>query len=232
MIRPPVPPAPRGSPSLCPSYRDSKHVIDRGRGQRGISMEESRQRSERGLVQICGVVRDPCGRVEWSRRDHFSCRFRRSSSSTLNGTSACAASNSAPPAAENPDKLSGAFTPNATVIARPKVVRRAPLNKATRRVLQPRTRRRPKSVSAAVAIIANAGIMAAGKTPIELGRIVHEPGIVAPRHIGLSINAPEAKPVCDDRQERDPQSEAEKYRAERRQSVHRGPPFHGALPNG
>src|SRR5262249_4133601 len=159
----------------------------------------------------------------------FSCRFRRSSSSTLNGTSACAASNSAPPAAENPDKLSGAFTPNATVIARPKVVRRAPLNKATRRV---RTRRRPKSVSAAVAIIANAGIMAAGKTPIELGRIVHEPGIVAPRHIGLSINAPEAKPVCDDRQERDPQSEAEKYRAERRQSVHRGPPFHGALPNG
>src|SRR5262249_53896673 len=32
---------------------------------------------------------------------------------------------------------------------------------------------------------------------IELGRIVHESGIVAPRHIGLSINAPEAKPVCD-----------------------------------
>src|SRR5215472_10944114 len=163
------------------------------------------------------------GNVEWSRRDHFFCRFRRSSSSTLNGTSACSASNSAPPAAENTDKLSGAFTPNATVIARPKVVRRTPLNKATRRVRQPRTRRRPKSVSAAVAIIANAGIIAAGKTPIELGRIVHEPGIVAPRHIGLSINAPEAKPVCDDRQERDPQSEAEKYRAERRQSVHRGP---------
>ena len=83
-------------------------------------------------------------------------------------TSACSASNSAPPAAENTDTLSGVFTPNATVIARPKVVKRAPLNKATRRVLQPRTRRRPKSVSAAVAIIANAGIMAAGKNQLSL----------------------------------------------------------------
>jgi hypothetical protein len=43
--------------------------------------------------------------------------------------------------------------------------------------------------------------------PIELSCIVHESGIIAPRHIGLSINAPEAKPVCDGRQERDPQSE-------------------------
>jgi len=65
---------------------------------------------------------------------------------------------------QNTDKLSGVFIPNATVIARPKVVRRAPLNKAPRRVLQPRTKRRPKGVSAAVAIIANAGVMAAGKT--------------------------------------------------------------------
>src|SRR5438046_9331987 len=39
--------------------------------------------------------------------------------------------------------------------------------------------------------------------PIERGRIVYESSIVAPPHIGLSINAPEAKPVCDGGQERE-----------------------------
>src|SRR5499426_4626708 len=44
--------------------------------------------------------------------------------------------------------------------------------------------------------------------PIERGRIVYESSIVAPRHIGLSINAPEAKSVCDGGQERGPEREA------------------------
>src|SRR5262249_10651727 len=54
--------------------------------------------------------------------------------------------------------------------------------------------------------------------PIKRGRIVYESSIVAPPHIGLSINAPEAKPVCDGGQERDPEREAYKYRAERCQA--------------
>src|SRR5262249_33891264 len=47
-----------------------------------------------------------------------------------------------------------------------------------------------------------------GQKPIERGRIVYESSIVAPRHIGLSINAPEAKSVCDSGQERGPEREA------------------------
>src|SRR5437762_8678073 len=103
-----------------------------------------------------------------SRRDHIPCRFRRSNSSTLNGKSPHTPRSSAPPAAEKTEKLRGAFTPNATVIVRAKVVRRAPLSKATMRVFQPTTRRRPNSVSAAVAIIANAGIVAAGKNQLSV----------------------------------------------------------------
>src|SRR5262249_48565823 len=41
----------------------------------------------------------------------FSCRFRRRTSSTLNGESAPAPRSSAPPAAEKTEKLRGAFTP-------------------------------------------------------------------------------------------------------------------------
>src|SRR5262249_30692062 len=103
-----------------------------------------------------------------SRRDHISCRFFRSTSSTLIGNSARSPRSSAPPAAENTEKLRGAFTPNATVIVRAKVVRRAPLSNATMRVCQPRTRRRPKRVSAAVEISANTGIVAAGKNQLSL----------------------------------------------------------------
>src|SRR5215472_3875723 len=43
--------------------------------------------------------------------------------------------------------------------------------------------------------------------PIQLSRVGHEPSIIAPRHIGLSINAPEAKSVCDSRQKGDPECE-------------------------
>src|SRR5262249_41391486 len=93
---------------------------------------------------------------------------RRSTASTLNGKSAHTPRSSAPPAAEKTEKLRGAFTPSAAVIVRAKVVRSAPLSKATTRVFQPRARRRPKSVSAVVAIIANAGIIAAGKNQMRV----------------------------------------------------------------
>src|SRR5262245_17693160 len=97
----------------------------------------------------------------------FPWRFRRSTASTLNGKSAHTPRSSAPPAAEKTEKLRGAFTPSATVIVRAKVIKSAPLSNATMRVFQPRTRRRPKSVSAAVAIIANAGIVAVGKNQLS-----------------------------------------------------------------
>src|SRR6266436_1736719 len=59
-------------------------------------------------------------------------------------------------------------TPKAIVIVSANVVRRTPLSKAVMRVFQPRTSRRPKRVSAAVAIIANAGIIATGKNQLSL----------------------------------------------------------------
>jgi len=73
----------------------------------------------------------------------------------------------APPEAENTDKLRGAFTPKAIVMVSAKVIRSTPLSKAVMRVFQPRTRRRPKRVSAAVAMVANTGIVAAGKNPLS-----------------------------------------------------------------
>lgn len=96
------------------------------------------------------------------------CLFRRTNSSRLNGKFAVVPRSSAPPAAEKTDRSRGAFTPKATVIVSAKVVRRTPLNKAVMRVFQPRTSRSPKRVSAAVAIIANAGIVAAGKNHFSL----------------------------------------------------------------
>src|SRR6266404_1530139 len=72
------------------------------------------------------------------------------------------------PAAEKTEKLRGACTPKAIVIVSANVVRRTPLSKAVMRVFQPRTSRRPKRVSAAVAIIANAGIIATGKNQLSL----------------------------------------------------------------
>jgi hypothetical protein len=53
-----------------------------------------------------------------------------------------------------------------------------------------------------VAIIANAGIIAAGKNQLSLA-VWHN----RPSHMGLTISALEAKPVCDGGQKRDPQSE-------------------------
>jgi hypothetical protein len=60
--------------------------------------------------------------------------------------------------------LRGDLTPKVTVIVSAKQVRRTPLSRAVMRVFQPTIRRRPKRVSAAVTIIDNAGIIAAGKT--------------------------------------------------------------------
>src|SRR5215813_7187645 len=102
------------------------------------------------------------------RSDDSACLFRRTNSSRLNGKFADVAKSSAPPADEKTDKSRGAFTPKAIVIVSAKVVRRTPLNKAMVRVFQPRTSRSPKRLSAAVAIIANAGIVAAGKNQFSL----------------------------------------------------------------
>src|SRR5581483_4529065 len=102
------------------------------------------------------------------RADESACLFRRTNSSRLNGKFADVARSSAPPAAEKTDASRGAFTPKAIVIASAKVVRRTPLSKAMVRGFQPRTRRSPKRISAAVAIIANAGIVAAGKNQFSL----------------------------------------------------------------
>jgi hypothetical protein len=46
--------------------------VDRGQASGGMVS----RLGERGLAETCGVLRDPCGRVKWSRRDQFSCRFR------------------------------------------------------------------------------------------------------------------------------------------------------------
>jgi hypothetical protein len=64
--------------------------------------------------------------------------------------------------------LRGALIPKATVIVSAKLVRRTPLSTAVMRVFQPKIRRRPKRVSAAVTIIDNAGIIAAGKNQVSL----------------------------------------------------------------
>lgn len=58
--------------------------------------------------------------------------------------------------------------PDAMVIASAKAVRRNPLRSAVTRVFQPRIRRTPKSVSAAVATIASGGIALAGKNQFSL----------------------------------------------------------------
>jgi hypothetical protein len=58
-----VPPAPRGWPLLCPSYRDSKHVMGWGRGQRESRSVETPSRrnvadfkdSERGVSYLSGT---------------------------------------------------------------------------------------------------------------------------------------------------------------------------------
>src|SRR5215472_17187730 len=110
-------------------------------------------------------------KLYWARTttsNRYTYLFRRSNSSRLNGKFAHVARSSAPPAAEKTEALSGAFTPKAIVIASAKAIRRIPLNNAVMRVFQPRTRRRPKRVSAAVAIIAKAGIIAAGKNQLSL----------------------------------------------------------------
>src|SRR5581483_3809591 len=102
------------------------------------------------------------------RADESACLFRRTNSSRLNGKFADVARSSAPPAAEKTEASRGAFTPKAIVIVRAKAIRRSPLSKAVMRVFQPRTRRRPKRVSAAVEMIAKAGIVAAGKNQFSL----------------------------------------------------------------
>ena len=107
----------------------------------------------RHLQALVQMPRDPACRY----------LFRRSISSRLTGKFADVARSSAPAAAEKTDKSRGSFTPKAIVIVSAKLIRRTPLSKAVMRVFQPRTRRSPKRVSAAVAIIATAGIIADGK---------------------------------------------------------------------
>src|SRR5207249_2644109 len=69
----------------------------------------------------------------------------------------------APPTPEKTAKFRGALTPNASVIATPNDSRRSPLNSAVARVCQPTRRRRPKRISAPVAMTPSGGIIPAGK---------------------------------------------------------------------
>src|SRR5262249_15201330 len=90
------------------------------------------------------------------------------SSSTLNGNAGQVAKSKLPQAAEKTEKLSGALIPNASVIARPNVIRRIPLHKAVVRVCQPVRRRRPSKISAQVEMTASAGIIACGKNQLSV----------------------------------------------------------------
>mgnify|MGYP003694775987 CR=1 FL=1 len=113
------------------------------------------------------------------------------------------------PAAENTEKLRGAFTPNVTVIVRAKVVRRAPLSSATMRVFQRSTRRRPKSVSATRRSSPTPGSSQPAKRVQHGGADSRRMGIACPTTRWAVHSMPQRlKPICDGRQERDPQSEA------------------------
>jgi len=81
-------------------------------------------------------------------------------SSTLSGNAGQVAKSKLPPAAEKTEKLRGALIPNASVIARPNIIRSIPLHKAVIRVCQPARRRRPNKISAQVEMTASAGIIA------------------------------------------------------------------------
>jgi hypothetical protein len=89
-------------------------------------------------------------------------------SSTLSGNAGQVAKSKLPPAAEKTEKLRGALIPNATVIARPNIIRSIPLHKAVIRVCQPARRRRPNKISAQVEMTASAGIIACGKNQLSL----------------------------------------------------------------
>jgi len=88
--------------------------------------------------------------------------------STLNGNAGQVAKSRLPPAAEKTERLRGASIPNASVIARPNVIRRIPLHAAVIRVCQPARRRRPNKISAPVERTASAGIIACGKNQLSL----------------------------------------------------------------
>lgn len=122
------------------------------------STSQNRGYHDRGLVRaaILHVAVLPLSPVlpEWFRRS--------SSSSTLNGKLSQFARRKAPPTPVKTAKFRGALTPNASVIAVPNVNRRNPLSRAAERVCQPTRRRRPKRVSALVAMIPSVGIIAAG----------------------------------------------------------------------
>src|SRR5215813_5477941 len=121
-------------------------------------------------------MREPPG----SRRSCPGCEVRRPgshsavqrglglrSASTLIGNAGQVAKSKLPPAAEKTEKLRGAFIPNASVIARPNVIRSIPLHNAVIRVCQPARRRRPSKISAQVARTASAGIIACGKNQLS-----------------------------------------------------------------
>jgi len=57
--------------------------------------------------------------------------------------------------------------PNASVIARPNVIRSMPLHKAVSRVCQAARRRRPNQISAQVEMTASAGIIACGTNQLS-----------------------------------------------------------------
>src|SRR5215470_3840286 len=90
------------------------------------------------------------------------------SSSTLNGNPEQVAKSRLPPAAEKTERFRGDLIPNASVIARPNVIRRNPLHRVVIRVCQPAMRRRPNKISAPVARTASAGIIAWGKNQLSL----------------------------------------------------------------
>jgi len=84
------------------------------------------------------------------------------------GNAVQVANSKLPPAAEKTEKLRGDLIPNASVIAKPNVIRRIPLHRAAILVCQPARRRRPSKISAPVARTASGVIAACGKNQMSL----------------------------------------------------------------
>src|SRR5205814_9433948 len=105
----------------------------------------------------------------------------------------------APPTPEKTAKFRGALTPNASVIATPNDSRRSPLNSAVARVCQPTRRRRPKRISAPVAMTPSGGTIPAGK--YQLSSCVYSKNPEKCPHSTFGCpNAPHrTEPVCHGR---------------------------------
>ena len=100
---------------------------------------------------------------------------RDSNSSTLREKLSRLARSKAPPIPVRTAKFRGALIPNASVIDTPNVNKRSPLSRAATRVRQPTKRRRPKTISAAVAITPKRENHFRRQIPVEGVGIVQEP---------------------------------------------------------